>query len=185
MSSDPPKLNKTRTKRVGKASTTFLGFATESKQLDTSASTTYANLYKGPVPSVREIVQSSHTAFVELHRGTRKKSQHLTTSAFIKNMLAMFLSVDKRAAIVCYEETQKFNSICHPMHVPDSPSEFARYFPRVYNTRGTVTVKCRVTSSISIFDIKRALMDKLQQHNYYIRPTLLKAVRTSKVGWFI
>jgi len=27
------------------------------------------------------------------------------------------------------------------------------------------------------------IMDKLRKHNYYVRPTILKAVRTSKAGW--
>jgi len=170
--------------RVAKASSSFSGFTTVTSSLTSRSSSAYANLYDGPVPTVRETVQSTHTAFVELHRGKRPQgSQHIPPSVFIKNMLAMFMSVDKKAAILCYEKDKNFNSICHPMHVPASKEEFERYFPRVYNTRGTVTIKCRVTSSISLVDIKRLIMDKLRKHNYYVRPTILKAVRTSKAGW--
>jgi len=171
--------------RVGKASTSFSGFTTVTSSLSSRTSTEYANLYDGPVPSVREQVQNSHVSFVELHRGVKASvnSKYITTSVFIKNVLAMLLSVDRRAAILCYEHEKTFNSICHPVHVPVAKEEFARYFPRVYNTRGTMTVKCRVSSSVSILDIKRALMEKLQKYHYYIRPTVLKAVRTVKVGW--
>jgi len=169
--------------RVSKASSNFLGFTTVSSSLAQKTGAEYANFYDGPVPAIREKAQATHTAFVELHRGARK-GQHVPASVFIKNILAMLLSVDKRAAILCYEQERNFNSICHPVHVPTATEEFTRYFPRVYNTRGTVTVKCRITSSMSILDLKRALMDKLRKHNYYIRPTVLKAVRTGKAGWF-
>jgi len=180
-SNNPP----SKVGRVGKASTSFSGFTTVTSSLSSRTSTEYANLYDGPVPSVREQVQNSHVSFVELHRGAKASvnSKYITTSVFIKNVLAMLLSVDRRAAILCYEHEKTFNSICHPVHVPVAKEEFARYFPRVYNTRGTMTVKCRVSSSVSILDIKRALMEKLQKYHYYIRPTLLKAVRTVKVGW--
>jgi len=180
-STNPP----SKVGRVGKASTSFSGFTTVTSSLSSRTSTEYANLYDGPVPSVREQVQNSHVSFVELHRGAKASvnSKYITTSVFIKNVLAMLLSVDRRAAILCYEHEKTFNSICHPVHVPVAKEEFARYFPRVYNTRGTMTVKCRVSSSMSIIDIKRALMEKLQKYHYYIRPTLLKAVRTTKVGW--
>jgi len=184
MSSDNSVNPRVQVGRVAKASSSFNGFTTVTSSLTSRSSSAYANLYDGPVPQVRETVQSTHTAFVELHRGKRPQgSQNIPPSIFIKNMLAMFMSVDKKAAILCYDKDKKFNSICHPMHVPASKEEFERYFPRVYNTRGTVKIKCRVTSSVSLVDIKRLIMDKLRKHNYYVRPTILKAVRTSKAGW--
>jgi len=54
----------------------------------------------------------------------------------------------------------------------------------VYTARGTITVKCRVTSSVSIVKLKPLLIDKLRKHHYYLRPSLLRAVRTGKAGWF-
>jgi len=170
--------------RVGKTSSTFTGFTTVSSSSTKRSATSYANIYDGQVPKVRELAQSIHKAFVELYRAAKPQGPQLSTSVLIKNVLALFLSVDKRAAILCYDVDKNFNSICHPVHAPTSTKEFSRYFPRVYDARGTVKVKCRFTSPLSLLDIKRALMDKLRKHNYYIRPTLLKAIRTSKAGWF-
>lgn len=170
--------------RVGRTSSSFTGFTMVTSAQTKRSATSYANIYDGPVPRVRELAQASHTAFVELHRAAKPQGPQLPTAVFIKNVLAMFLSVDKRAAILCYDVSQNFNSICHPVHVPTATEEFARYFPRVYHTRGSITVKCRVTSSKSLLDMKRELMEKLKKHSYYIRPTILKAIRTSKAGWF-
>ena len=173
-----------KTVRIGRVSSSFNGFTTVTSSSGTRTHSEYANLYDGPVPSVREQAQATHTAFVELHKALKKSAYHITASVFVKNMLALFLSVDKRAAILCYDASKTFNSICHPAHVPTTSEEFSRYFPRVYNSKGTITVKCRLTSSISILDIKKNLMDKLTSYNYYVRPTILQATRTAKAGWF-
>ena len=94
----------------------------------------------------------------------------------------MLLSVDKKVAILGYDPASSHNSIFHPVHVPNTPLEFSHYFPRVYTARGTITVKCRITSSVSIIKLKPLLIDKLRKHHYYLRPSLLRAVRTGKAG---
>jgi len=173
-----------QTVRVSKASAVFSGFTTITSKHSNRSNADYASLYDGPIPALREQIQSTFTCYVEMHRSNRNKHAQLTPTIFIKNVLAMLLSVDKQVAILCYDPEKTYNSICHPVHVPSAPLEFSHYFPRVYTARGTITVKCRITSSESMLKLKQQLMEKLQKHNYYLRPSLLRAVRTGKAGWF-
>ena len=88
---------------------------------------------------LREIVQYDHTTYVEFKRKSNPtRGQGLTTAAFIKNVLELIQSVDKRAAILCYKDSCKANSIYHPSHVPTEGDEFQLYFPSTYNNNGTI-----------------------------------------------
>ena len=69
-------------------------------------------------------------------------------------MLAQIQSVEKSVAILSYNDTVKVNSICHPIHVPDDHNEFKHYFPHTWNNAGQMVIKCRMTSSTSIAEIK-------------------------------
>jgi len=95
--------------RVAKSSSNFSGFTTVTSSLTSRSSSAYANLYDGPVPTVRETVQLTHTAFlVEMHQGKRPQgSQQVPPSVFIKNMPAMCMSVDKKAAICATMKIKK------------------------------------------------------------------------------
>jgi len=184
MSAGDPNPLLEQTVRVSKASAVFSGFTTVTSKHSNRSNADYASLYDGPIPALREQIQSTFTCYVEMHRSNRNKHAQLTPTIFIKNVLAMLLSVDKKVAILCYDPNKTYNSICHPVHVPSTSLEFSHYFPRVYTARGTITVKCRITSSDSMLKLKTQLMEKLQKHHYYLRPSLLKAVRTGKAGWF-
>jgi len=184
MSAENPNPFLEQTVRVSKASTVFSGFTTVISKNSNRSNADYASLYDGPIPVLREQIQSTFTCYVEMHRSNRNKHAQLTPTIFIKNVLAMLLSVDKQVAILCYDPDKTYNSICHPVHVPSTPLEFSHYFPRVYTARGTITVKCRITSSESMVKLKKQLLEKLRKHNYYLRPSLLRAVRTGKAGWF-
>ena len=77
------------------------------------------------MPAVREIVQYDHNTYVEFHRRNNKtRGQGLTTAAFIENVVSLIQSIDKRATILCYEDSRKANSICHPSYVPMEGDEF-------------------------------------------------------------
>jgi len=107
----------------------------------------------------------------------------VTTSVFIKNVLAIMQREDKKVAILSYDEHNPVNSICHPNQVPDDMELFQKYFPRAYSSKGTLTVKCRITSSMDIHSLKRQVMPSLEKFDYFIWPSQLKAVRTGKIGW--
>ena len=44
-------------------------------------------------------------------------------------------------------------------------------------------IKCRITSSLTLFEIKKKIRPDLEKYNYFLWPTLLKATRTRKAGW--
>ena len=140
--------------RVNKATSSFIGFNQTSLAFSHPTNAAYADIYDGPVPAAREIAQSTYTTYCELHRAPKHGSPPITKTFLIKNFLALLLSCDKRAAILCYDETKKINSICHPNHVPKNKDDFEKYFPHVYTTKGSMSIKCRITSSKSIFSIK-------------------------------
>ena len=172
--------------RVKKSSSVFGSFQKASLASPQKANGAYANLNSAPVPEAREVVQSTHTAFCEFQRKNGKNgsnNQNITKTAFIKNMLAILLQVDKKAAILGYKKDSQINSICHPNHVPENQDEFELYFPRTYTSRGYMLVKCRVTSSMSLADIKRKARPRLENLHYFMWPTLLQATRTAKAGW--
>ena len=141
------------------------------------------NLQK-PMPNVREIVRYEHTTYVEFQRRNNStRGQGLTKAAFIKNMLSLVQSVDKTAAIICYEDSSGTNSIYHPSHVPMEQDEFEIYFPRAHAHNGRITIKCRMTISTALAQIKWKIRPKLEEYYYYLWPTTIKAIRTVKSGW--
>jgi len=169
--------------RVKRATSAFASFQAKSSPSPNHQNGAYANLYTSPVPAVREIVQSTFTSFCEFHRGRRARTSRVTTSVFIKNVLAIMQREDKKVAILSYDEQNPVNSICHPNQVPDDMDLFQKYFPRAYSSKGTLTVKCRITSSMDIHSLKRQVMPSLEKYDYFIWPSQLKAVRTGKIGW--
>ena len=173
----------TQSNRVARATSSFTGFTTVSSSLPRKTNDTYVNFYNGPVPAVREIAQEEYTSYCELHRNSQPNTPAITKTVFVKNMLAMILSIDNKAAILAYDETKGINSICHPQQVPMENKSFEIYFPRTHLYRGSISLKCRITTSISMIDIKRSLLDTLRKKKYFLKPTPLKAIRTGKAGW--
>jgi len=169
--------------RVKRATSAFSSFKTQNASLSTRPNGVYADLYTSPVPAVREIVQSTHTGFCEFHRGRRVKNNRVPTSVFIKNVLAIMQREDKQVAILCYEESDPVNSICHPSQVPEESDLFQKYFPRAYSSKGTLTVKCRLTSSVDLGTLKKRIFHSLEKYDYFVWPSQLRAVRTGKIGW--
>jgi len=95
MSAEEPNPFVDQTVRVSKASSSFSGFTTVVSNSNRTSSD-YANLYEGPVPAVRERIQSTFTCYVEMHRSNRNKHAQLTPTIFIKNVLAMLYRLTKR-----------------------------------------------------------------------------------------
>lgn len=182
MSEESPTCNWVPTQRISKLCKNFGSF-TNTAALSSQTSR-IANLGYSLMPSVREIVQYDHTTYVDFkQKPNPTRGQGLTTVAFIKNVLSLVQSIDKWAAILCYDDSLQANSICHPSHVPTEGAEFQVYFPRCFNHNGNMHIKCKMTSSISLYQIKRQIRHKLDEYGYFIWPTHLKATRTVKVGW--
>ena len=83
-------------------------------------------------------------------------------------MLAIIQHVDKKAAILGYTQDPPINSLCHPNHVLKNQDEFEQYFPRTFVARGFMTVKCRMTSPMSLAEIKRKIRPKLENYHYFL-----------------
>ena len=90
---------------------------------------------------------------------------------------------DKQVAILSYDESDPVNSICHPSQVPEESDLFRKYFPRAYSSKGTLTVKCRLTSSVDLGTLKKRIFHSLEKYDYFVWPSQLRAVRTGKIGW--
>ena len=63
--------------------------------------------------------------------------------------------------------------------------EFDIYFPisQIYN--GRITIKCKMTTSLALVQIKRQIRPKLDDYFYFLWPTPIKAIRTAKEGWIL
>ena len=97
------------------------------------------NLEQPPMPILREIVKYEHTTYVEFHRRNNPtRGKGLTTVFFIKNVLSLIQSIEKSAAIICYEDNHQANSICHPSHVLMESDEFKLYFTREFKNLGRI-----------------------------------------------
>ena len=102
-----------------------------------------------------------------MHNQRNHKIHKTTAQAFVKTMLALLKSVDEKSAIICYDTNNKLNSLCYPNHVPSGTDEFEKCFSRAFVSKGQIKVKCRVTSLISLHDIKICIRPKLEEYHYF------------------
>lgn len=142
------------------------------------------NLEKGPVPSPHTEPQNSYVSYVEFQRGNVRSSK-VTKRTWLMNTLALLRKVDPHVMILPYEISSKINAISYPAHIPQTNDQLILYFPRMHMQSGHMTAKCKIRSSIPINTIKWKIMPQLENLNYYIQPTQLKALRTGKAGWFL
>lgn len=87
------------------------------------------------------------------------------------------MSSDSKVVILCYEEDNVHTSLCHPSHIPNEESEFIMYFPWYYAQGEQLSVKYRITSSLSLIKIKQQLLPELQQYTYFINSSKLKVAK--------
>ena len=169
---------------VKKSASVFATFKNEKTPSPQKPNGKYANLYTSPVPAQREIVRNVHVGFCDCQRKFNAyNGLKITKTVFMKNILALIQRADKHAAIIGYKDEIKINSLCHPNHVPHDNDEFEKYFPRTYNGKGNMVIKCRFTTSIPLIDIKKKIRSELVEYNYFLWPTMLRATRTGKLGW--
>jgi len=69
--------------------------------------------------------------------------------------------------------------------IPEDVDQLNIYFPRFYMNGGTLSTKCKIRSSIPVKDLKWKMLPKLQNLDYWITPSQLKATRTGKAGWIL
>jgi len=106
-------------------------------------------------------------------------------TVWLKNMTALLRGADPHASIIPYDAGTKANPITHPSQIPTSKPELQKFFPRIYMNGGKMVTKCKVVTSIPIKEIKWSIMPQLQNYNYFITPTQLRALRTGKAGYFL
>jgi len=144
----------------------------------------FTNLTTGPVPNLHTEPVQLFITYCEFQRGKPRNAQ-VTKRIWLQNQLKILRAHDPHLLILPYDPTSKANGINHPGHVPQTMDQLSLYFPRMYMQSGHVTAKCRLQSSIPIAQLKWKIMPQLEECNYFIRPTQLKALRTGKAGWLL
>jgi len=144
----------------------------------------FTNLTTGPVPNLHTEPVQLFITYCEFQRGKPRNAQ-VTKRIWLQNQLKILRAHDPHLLILPYDPTSKANGINHPGHVPQTMDQLSLYFPRMYMQSGHVTAKCRLQSSIPIAQLKWKNMPQLEECNYFIRPTQLKALRTGKAGWLL
>lgn len=156
--------------------------ATQAK--NTEIRSDFTNLEKGPVPNLHTEPLQIYITYCEFQRGKPRHSQ-VTKRVWLQNQLKILRAHDPHLLILPYAADSKANGINHPAHVPQTMDQLSIYFPRMYMQSGHVTAKCRIKSSIPIHQLKWRVMPQLEECNYFIHPTQLKALRTGKAGWLL
>ena len=144
----------------------------------------FTNLTTGPVPNLHTEPVQLLITYCEFQRGKPRNAQ-VTKRIWLQNQLKILRAHDPHLLILPYDSKSKANGINHPGHVPQTMDQLSIYFPRMYMQSGHITAKCRLQSSIPIAQLKWKVMPQLEECNYFIRPTQLKALRTGKAGWLL
>jgi len=147
------------------------------------SSLAFANLQNGIVPNLHTDPTQTYVTYCVLER--RRNAKKGPKMVWLKNTLAMLLSVDPHVKILSYDGINNANSINHMNLIPEEHEQLSIYFPRFYTNGGSLSTKCKIRSSMKIKEIKWRLMQKLQNIDYWITPSQLKATRTGKAGWFL
>ena len=92
---------------------------------------------------------------------------------------------DQTAAILPCEADNTANSICHATHVPEPAAEFAIYFPEFVHYLKRFRTKCRITSSIPMWQIKSKVMLELIAQDFWVNPTSLICKSSERCGFFL
>jgi len=144
----------------------------------------FTNLQKGPVPNLHTEPVELFISYCEFQRGKPRNSQ-INKRVWLQNQLKILRAHDPHLLILPYDSNSKANGINHPGHVPQTMDQLSIYFPRMYMQSGHIPAKCKIQSSIPINQLKWKVMLQLEECNYFIRPTQLKALRTGKAGWLL
>jgi len=144
----------------------------------------FTNLNTGPVPNLHTDPVQLFITFCEFQRGKPRNAQ-VTKRVWLQNQLKILRAHDPHLLILPYDSKSQANGINHPGHVPQTMDQLSIYFPRMYMQSGHITAKCRLQSSVPIAQLKWKVMPQLEECNYFIRPTQLKALRTGKAGWLL
>ncbi len=151
---------------------------------NTSKNKEFASLFSSPAPKNREQVENRFTSYCEIAQGVKRSGKPKMKVEFIRHMFNLMRQVDSALAVLPYDPKSSANSITHATHVPSEESEFGVYFPSVMYIRGQLTIKMRITSSVSLWKIKQDIFHMLKAQFYFMRPSQLKAFQTAKIGWF-
>ena len=117
--------------------------------------------------------------------GYNKKKPPPAKVVLIRHVFNLFKMADPTVAILPYDNDNQANSICHATHVPEPAPEFAIYFPEFIHYLKRFRTKCRVTSSIPMWQIKSKLMMELRANDFWINPTSLKCQSSERCGFFL
>jgi len=154
-----------------------------SRENSIGSSLALANLQRGPVPRLHTAVSDSYVTYCVFER--RRNAKKGKTLQWLRATMDALQSIDSQVKILSYEGINTANAITHSSQIPEPMDQLHIYFPRIYMRGGSVSTKCKLRSSVPIKEIKLKIMNTLQNLDYWITPSLLKATRTGKAGWFL
>ena len=149
-----------------------------------TAKTAPVELLGGPVPVEREKVERTFNTYCRLSLGHPRKAAAQKVD-LLRQLFGFIKEVDGKAAIQPYLPTDNVNSVCHPAHILDKPTDFEHYFPEVKYFHRRIRTQCRLSTSIPIKDIKYKIFDKLRVNDFWIEPTLITSHESSRCGFFL
>jgi len=115
-------------------------------------------LLGGPVPVEREKVERTFTTYCRLSLGHPRKATAQKVD-LLRQLFGFIQEVDGKAAIQPYLPKDSVNSICHPAHILDKPTDFEHYFPEIKYFHRRIRTQCRISTSIPIKDIKHKIFE--------------------------
>ena len=141
-------------------------------------------LLGGPVPVEREKVERTFTTYCRLSLGHPRKATAQKVD-LLRQLFGFIQEVDGKAAIQPYLPKDSVNSICHPSHILDKPTDFEHYFPEIKYFHRRIRTQYRISTSIPIKDIKHKIFDKLRANDFWVEPTLITSHESSRCGFFL
>ena len=139
----------------------------------------------GPVPNQRTNVSLKFTTYCVIAMGYKKNKPPPSKVVLIRHVFNIIRQADHTAAIIPYDKDNTSNSICHATHIPAPAQEFSIYFPEFVHCLKRFRTKCRITSSLPLWQIKSKIFAELQANNFWINPTSLKCHSSERCGFFM
>ena len=143
----------------------------------------FAHLDQGPVPDLHTDTLTSYVTYCVFER--RRQAKKTKTTTWLKDIFKLLKSLGAQVKILSYDNINNANAITTADQIPEQTEQLHVYFPRIYMKGSSLSTKCKLKSSMPIRQLKAKLMIQLQNKDFWITPSQLKATRTGKIGWIL
>jgi len=147
------------------------------------SSLAFAQLHQSPAKHLHTATVETYVSYCVLER--RKNAKKMKTTAWIKDFFVLLQTQDQSLTILSYDGINSANALTRPDQIPEQTEELNIYFPRVFLKGSSLSTKCKIRSTVPIRKIKAKLMIQLQNKDYWMNQSQLKATRTGKIGWLL